>query len=708
MVIGQPLTALAAPGDLDTSFSGDGKQTTDFFGASDGANAVAVQADGKIVAAGYTVTTDAGRDFAIARYNSGGALDDNFDGDGKVTIDFFGLDDVINAIAIQPDGKIVVAGYAENSVTLYNFAVARLNPDGSRDSSFSTNGTQTLDFDLGMDIATSVAIQSDEKIVLGGTVDLFSDEDFGLMRFMPDGSLDTTFSGDGKQRTDFGTDSGIGGITLQANNRVVAVGWSGTGTTTDFAVARYFANGNLDTTFSFDGKLTTDFSADRDYAYDVKLQADNKIVVAGQVTFSGDENFGLARYLTDGTLDTSFSGNGRVNTDFGDEDTANALLIQANGKLLAIGQSGSDNFALARYNADGALDSTFSVDGLVLTNFPGNADAGALQADGQIVAAGNSASNFALARYDGDPPPPPTATVTATATRAPVGTSTPTPRVTITRTATRTATRIVATATATRTPTRTNTPLPTQTPGGPTATPTFTSTPIPTNTRTQTPLPTQTPGGPTATPTDTPTNTPLPTETPGGNVTATPTQVSGCIFLDVCPSDYFYEPVQYLVSLGAISGYSDNTFRPFNNATRGQIAKIVVLAEGWPLYTPPTPTFTDVPSTNAFYPFIETAYNRSIISGYSDGTFRWGNDVTRAQLSKIIVLAEGWQLVSPSTPTFTDVPATDPFYTFIETAYDYQIISGYTCGAGCLEFRPFNNATRGQIAKIVYLAITAP
>ena len=183
-------------------------------------------------------------------------------------------------------------------------------------------------------------------------------------------------------------------------------------------------------------------------------------------------------------------------------------------------------------------------------------------------------------------------------------------------------------------------------------------------------------------------------------------------FSDVHPTDYFYDAVRYLYCDGAISGYGDNTFRPYNLTTRGQICKIVVLAEGWPLYCPPEPTFNDVPVGHPFYCYVETAAQHGIISGYSCGAgclyFRPGNPVTRAQLTKIVVLAEGWTLQLPPRPTFVDVPSTDPFYLYIETAYYHSIISGYTCGTGCLEFRPDGSATRGQICKIVYNAISGP
>jgi fibronectin-binding autotransporter adhesin len=207
-------------------------------------------------------------------------------------------------------------------------------------------------------------------------------------------------------------------------------------------------------------------------------------------------------------------------------------------------------------------------------------------------------------------------------------------------------------------------------------------------------------------------STPTPTFTPASG-TPTPTPIGGCgSFSDVHVEDFFYEPVRYLNCHGVISGYADGTFRPFNLTTRGQLSKIVVLAVGWSLYVPTTPTFRDVPLTHTFFQYVETAYSHNIISGYSCGTgcleFRPENNVTRAQLCKIVVNAKGWTVITPSTATFRDVPTTDPFFGFIETAYSHNIISGYSCGASCLEFRPGNNATRGQISKIVYLAVTTP
>jgi hypothetical protein len=214
--------------------------------------------------------------------------------------------------------------------------------------------------------------------------------------------------------------------------------------------------------------------------------------------------------------------------------------------------------------------------------------------------------------------------------------------------------------------------------------------------------------GSTPTPTDTPTVgptfTPVPAVTPSPTETAAPPTATATVtpsFSDVYPTDYFYNAVQFLAAHGVINGYDDGTFRPYSNMTRGQLAKVVVLAEGWGINTSGGPHFNDVPTSYPFYAFIETAYNHGTISGYADGSFRPGANMTRGQLTKVVSLAEGWTVNTTGGPHFTDVPASHPFYSFIETAYQHSVISGYDDGT----FRPNAYMTRGQVAKIVYLAI---
>jgi hypothetical protein len=191
-------------------------------------------------------------------------------------------------------------------------------------------------------------------------------------------------------------------------------------------------------------------------------------------------------------------------------------------------------------------------------------------------------------------------------------------------------------------------------------------------------------------------------EAPQPPPTATPTRAPGQVFSDVRSDEYFYAPVNYLVSRGIVSGYADGTFRPYNNTTRAQVTKMVVLGEGWTLVNPTRATFSDVERDNAFYTYIETAVQHGILGGYADGTFKPFNDVTRGQITKIVVLARNWSLASPTRNTFSDVPAGSTFFQHVETAVQQGILGGYADGT----FRPTNNATRGQVAKIIYNAVT--
>jgi uncharacterized delta-60 repeat protein len=408
LVLAMANPAAAPPGDLDTTFDGDGKVTTDFASNTDSADAVAIQGDGKIVTAGFAFVSGT-EDFALTRYNTDGSLDTTFDGDGKVTTDFGGTDQA-HGVAIQADGKIVAVGSTRLSGP-NDFALARYNSDGSLDTSFDGDGRVTGSFAIG--VANAVVIQADGRIVAAGLAVVSGNTDFALARYNTDGSLDTAFDGDGRVNTDFaGSTDDAHGVAIQADGKIVATGYTVSGTY-EFALARYNTDGSLDTSFDGDGKVTTDFAGGVDQAFGgVAIQADGKIVAAGCLAcFSGTPDFALARYNTDGSLDTTFDGDGKVTTDFAAApDIAYGVVIQANGKIVVAGEavvSGIFDFALARYNTDGSLDTTFSGDGKVTTDFTGSEDrarAVVIQANGRIVAAGfarvsGTGADFALARY---------------------------------------------------------------------------------------------------------------------------------------------------------------------------------------------------------------------------------------------------------------------------------------------------------------------
>ena len=393
--------AQAAPGDLDPAFSGDGMQTTDFGSGADLAGGVALQGDGKIVAVGQSGA--GGYDFALARYRPNGSLDPTFSGDGKQTTDFGGEFgiDVATAVALGPYDKIVAVG---RGGPRDDFALARYKPNGSSDPTFSGDGKLTTNFGSG-DVATAVKVQSNGKIVVAG----FSGGTFALARYKPNGSPDPTFSGDGKLTTDFGQFSDVAeGVAIQPDGKIVAVGSVGTTYGQNFGLARYRPNGSLDPTFSGDGKQTTSFGS-FDGAQELAIQPDGKIVAAG---FANDGDFGLARYRPNGSLDPTFSGDGKQTTDFGgSSDGAGGVALQGDGKIVAAGCAcpetvNARDFALARYRPNGSLDPTFSGDGRQTTDFGASQDRAlgvALQGDGKIVAVGQGGpgGDFALARYLG-------------------------------------------------------------------------------------------------------------------------------------------------------------------------------------------------------------------------------------------------------------------------------------------------------------------
>ncbi|MFL5732673.1 MAG: S-layer homology domain-containing protein [Chloroflexia bacterium] len=178
----------------------------------------------------------------------------------------------------------------------------------------------------------------------------------------------------------------------------------------------------------------------------------------------------------------------------------------------------------------------------------------------------------------------------------------------------------------------------------------------------------------------------------------------GLSFQDVGEDSPYFGAVTFLNSARVVSGYADGTFRPYNNVTRGQAAKIVVLAFGLGVETVSRQRFLDVPAGDPFARYIETAYSHGLVSGYEDGTFRPGNTITRGQVAKIVVEAASVKLENPSAPTFSDVPASSAFYRYIETAYARGFISGYADGT----FGPGAVATRGQVSKLATNAAYPP
>ncbi|WDF42272.1 calcium-binding protein [Streptomyces sp. T12] len=450
-VVAVPHGAFAAPGDLDPTFGTGGKVsiTTDTF--AEGQD-MAIQPDGRIISVGWEQDAEfLDSEFALTRHNSDGSVDTSFGGgDGEVLTDFENGEDVAQGVAVQPDGKIVVVGRHQETDDEFAgccwFTVARYNADGSVDTAFGGgDGWVSPGLAGGAEDAAGVAVQPDGKIVAGAR----AGGSFAVVRYLPDGSPDGAFGGgDGVSITSF---SDVGGavaqdMALQPDGKIVLVGYSGE-TNFDFALARYNSDGSLDTTFSGDGRVTTDLGG-YNWGETVVVQSSGKIVASG----SSGGRFTLVRYNVDGSRDSGFGTGGVATADFGSTAGVYDLALQPDDRIIAGGGGAVGDFALARFNADGSLDTGFGTDGRITTDFGvgDRVNSLAVQPDGKIVAFGSNSDGLrALARYLGGvgtpPPPPPPTEVDLSVAKYGPGTVSIGDRATYTLTVTNNSTTIAAT-----------------------------------------------------------------------------------------------------------------------------------------------------------------------------------------------------------------------------------------------------------------------
>ncbi|MYZ53256.1 hypothetical protein [Malikia spinosa] len=454
-------------GSLDTHFgkasdgTPDGIVSLSLGNGDDSAKAMAVQADGKVIVAGSSTSTGGSSNIVIERFNSDGTLDATFGADGNsdgtpdgvVNLDLGTSSDDAKAVAIQADGKIVVAGNSTPTGGSSNVVLARLDKNGKLDATFGADGNADgtpdgvvqVSFGNGDDAVDAIAIQQDGKIVVAG--DTTSNTGNGsqnmvVARVNANGSLDATFGVGNADGTPDGVVSlslGAGNdeakaVAIQANGKIVIAGNTiGSDNSSNIAVARLNGDGSLDATFGVgnadgtpDGVVAVSLSNGDDKAKAVALQADGKILVGG-VTLAADNssNVAVARLNSDGTADASFGAgtadgtpDGSVAVSFGaGDDKLKGLVVQADGKILIAGSNtaadGSTNAVVARFNSNGALDSSFGEDssdgtpnGVVsisLGSGDDSAEALALQADGKILIAGDhvasdGSSNIFVAR----------------------------------------------------------------------------------------------------------------------------------------------------------------------------------------------------------------------------------------------------------------------------------------------------------------------
>ena len=405
-----------AAGDLDTSFGGTGKVTTPFGREEDVATSVVLQPDGKIVCSGYSSSALSTVAF-VARYNADGSLDTSFGTGGKVTENFGGSFTLATSIGLQADGKIVAAGYVGNpapATSGFDFFVLRYNSNGTLDPTFDADGKVTTNFAT-LDEADALLIQSDGKIVVtGSTSNNTPDRTFAaLARYNADGSLDTSFGTGGKV---IGHEGSAFSAIVQPDGFIVTGGWGCSAATCtqnlDFTFARYNASGVLDPSFGTNGKATVAVSAGRDEGRAIALQSDGKIVAAGvNLSSSAADPVAIVRLNVNGTLDTAFGTGGIVqNLPIVVED-AFGLSLDSSGKIVTGGRifnTATDaDFAVLRLNTGGTLDTTFGNGGIATTPFGSSLDGiihFAIQSDGKIVAVGFAETQVgdidaAMARY---------------------------------------------------------------------------------------------------------------------------------------------------------------------------------------------------------------------------------------------------------------------------------------------------------------------
>ena len=401
----------AQPGTLDSTFGTNGIVTTPVVGFTNLVNAIAIQADGKVIAVG------SGGGMAVLRYNVNGSLDTTFNGTGRA-VETAG--DALG-IAIQPDGKIVVVGNNGGPANV-DFKVVRYNPNGTFDTSFDTDGIVETPVREGVDAAYAVAIQSDGKILVSGRSDSNPTfvTSFAMVRYNPNGSLDTTFDTDGIVIMPGPGNAITDSFAIQPDGKIVVAHniFFSSSFSYGLTVQRYNTDGSPDPTFNMTGSLSTIVGTNVEFA-SVALQPDGKIVVAcsSYTSNAAGYDFWVVRYNSDGSMDQSFGTDGLVVTPIGSGaafDVPKSVAIQANGKIIVGGKTpnaSNNNFAVVRYNRNGSLDTKWGNGGIVTTDLGGNADAInaiAIQTNGRIIAAGESdvgsagTRKFALARYVGD------------------------------------------------------------------------------------------------------------------------------------------------------------------------------------------------------------------------------------------------------------------------------------------------------------------
>jgi uncharacterized delta-60 repeat protein len=403
-----PIFVFSQPGSFDNTFGNNGKVKT-AFNVDAFASVITLAPDGKIVVAGGVYTMNNNLDFAVARYNKNGTLDKTFGTGGKLITREDSSSGFASAVAVQADGKVLVAGTLNTSIV-----IIRYTKNGAIDNSFGDSGRVTKSVGKIINYVTGIVLLQDGSIVITGYSKDSDNFNTVLLKYTISGMPDTSFGNDGIVVTSFGYgfDDAANAIVVQADGKLVVAGTSKEKLKNDIALARYTSNGQPDASFGINGKLVAPLDG-QTTGNAMAIQQDGKIVVGGTFVRNRNSiaNYLLVRFTADGTIDSTFGNNGMVKGSASNSpySSINAVIIQPDGKIIATGlyrHHIKSGVWLARWNANGNKDEGFGNDGALISNnsnldFYSGIDA-VLQPDGKIVVVSTYDYNFGLARLNGD------------------------------------------------------------------------------------------------------------------------------------------------------------------------------------------------------------------------------------------------------------------------------------------------------------------
>ncbi|MGF1645200.1 MAG: delta-60 repeat domain-containing protein [Thiotrichales bacterium] len=413
------VAADGVPGSLDLGFGNEGKVILPIGVDGSDARSLAIQSDGKILVAGSSTAPNGKLDFTVARLTRSGLIDTAFGQNGTARVEVSAASDYARDLVVQGDGTILVAGYS-NVASNADFVIVKLRVDGQLDSSFGTAGIVSIPMGTGNDQAYVLALRSDGRILIGGFSNNGVDDDMALVSLLPNGSLDPAFGQAGKLVLPVGPgDDHVRAMTVMPDGRIMVAGTSFNGTDQDFALVRLNADGTLDASFGAGGQMIVPLGGSptsNDRIFSLLVQPDGKIVAGGHAYNGRDTDFALVRLLGNGAPDPAFAEGGRLLIPVGEgNDYARDLALAPDGKIVIAGYTENGlvrNFAVFRLHADGRFDTSFGDAGRRLVPMGGGNDllrAVAMQHDGNLLLAGlaeepNGAggSNFALARLYGE------------------------------------------------------------------------------------------------------------------------------------------------------------------------------------------------------------------------------------------------------------------------------------------------------------------